>query len=382
MRHIHHTYFHLTRMSEKGRVVWSHLLSNFGAALVTIFVPIFLLRLGYPLTDVLLYLALQGLFSIPLQILFARLFSVIRANHAMALGLLLQVVFLLLLMSLETTGWPLWLIALTWAASRSLYWVSFHINFSKSRNRQREGREVSTISVLKIVASGVAPAIGGILATMLGINFVYGITIGLLTVAIVALLRGEEISSQRPYNPRSLDYRKIRRDLFASFSNATTTVGEFIIWPIMVSLLIPSYAGIGLLASVVMISAIAASLYVGRREERRGRRHYLKEGALITSISDVLRLFAENAGHVLGINLFGGVGNSLYYTPYLTKYYDHADEEPRLEYLTAMETAHEIGWASFFLVLFGLSFLLSDTAVLLAGIAIAAPFNFGIRAIR
>ena len=133
---------------------------------------------------------------------------------------------------------------------------------------------------------------------------------------------------------------------------------------------------------MVVLSAIGVSLYVGRREEQRGRHHYIREGVLLTSISDVFRLLAQNATHVFGINLFGGIGNSLYYTPFFTKYYDHADEEPRLEYITAMEMAHELAWGLFFLLAFALSFFLSPTAVLLVCIGIAAPFNFGIRSIR
>lgn len=379
---LHHAHYHLLRMHEMGRIVWAHTFSTFGMFMVTIFVPIFLLRSGYSLTNVLLYLAMLGLFSIPLQFVAGHIVSRIRGNHAMALSLLFQIVFFLLLLTLLSHHWPLWLLAIFWAAYRSIYWMAFNANFSKARAHKRSGRQVSLVQVIRVLATGLAPALGGILASEFGINVVYGIAIGLQVVAGLPLLTGSEVSKQRPFRPSLLKYRKIIRDLLANASNAITSMGESIIWPILVSTLVPSYAGIGILSSVLAISAIGVSVYVGRREESRGAKRYLKEGVTLASVMDVLRLVAQNAAHVFGINFFGGIGNSLYYTPFITRYYEHADEEPRLEYIAAMETAHEVGWGLFFLVLTGLSLVFSIKVVLLLGIALALPFNFGIRLIR
>ncbi|HEY8108434.1 MAG TPA: MFS transporter [Patescibacteria group bacterium] len=382
IRLAHHAHYHHLRMNEMGRVVWAHFVSTFGMSLVSVFVPIFLLKSGYTFSDVMLYLAALGLFSLPLQLVAAKLVVRIRANHAMALGIAGKAVFLILLMTLGSESWPLWLIAMFWAVWRAFYWVAFHINFSKTRSRKREGKQVGGAAALKTLAGGLAPAIGGIVATSYGIDIAYGLAAGLLVVALVPLLHGQEVSVRRPVQLRLLHFRKVWRDLFANVSNGITTSSEIIMWPILVSFLIPSYAGIGILSSVVVLSSIAVSLYVGRREGKRGKHRYIREGVFVTTISDVFRLLAQNATHVFGINLFGGIGNSLYYTPFVTKYYDHADEEPRLEYLTAMEMAHEVAWSLFFLLAFALSFFLSPATVLLVCIAIATPFNFGIRAIR
>ena len=87
VRSIHHAHHHILRMGEMKRVIWSHFLSTFGMAMVTIFVPIFLLRSGYSFSDVTLYLAELSLFSLPLQYFASKLIGRLRANHAMAIGL-------------------------------------------------------------------------------------------------------------------------------------------------------------------------------------------------------------------------------------------------------------------------------------------------------
>lgn len=377
-----HYHYHLRRLSTNGRVVWAHTLNSVAGSLILIFVPIFLLRSGYAFPEVLTYLMLQGLFSVPIQLSAAWFVTRYGANLGMSVGLLSQVVFLLILLSLLTVHWPLALLAFFWALARATYWVSFHLNFSKSRSHKKGGRQVGLVNIIKIASGGFAPAVGGVAATQFGINWVYGFGAGLFLLAAVIMLRNADLTKHRRLSFQSLSLRKIRPDLLANAGNGVTTVAESIVWPILVSLIVSSYAGIGLLSSVVIFASIGAAFYVGRREAVRGTKHYLRQGSLLAGVTDGLRLLAQNAGHIFGINFFWGVGTALYYTPFMTQYYEHADEEPRIEYITAMETVHEITWGGFFFILLLLSAFLPERTVLLCGIGIAIPGNYIIQRMR
>jgi hypothetical protein len=108
----------------------------------------------------------------------------------------------------------------------------------------------------------------------------------------------------------------------------------------------------------------------------------LRRGLTLETVSNVLRAIAQNAGHIFGINLLAGVSRSLYTTPYLTRYYRHADEEPRVEYVTVMESANQLGGAILISVVLVLSTFLSVERTLLVGVLLAAPASFGTRLIR
>lgn len=372
----YHGHFHFSKTGEIGRLLWAHVFSQIGSALVTIFVPIFLLNTGFSLFDVFLYLSMQGMFSVPLQFVAAWLVSLAGANRMMTVGIVLHIGFFVLLITLPQYHWPLALLALAWAAHRSTYWCAFHANFSKARIHTKTGRQISLVQVIKMLAAGLAPAVGGVIASRFGINWSYGAALGLQAISLVPLVSASEITVLRPPKFRSLHLRAISPDLVASAGYSITTMAETIVWPIFVFTLISSYAGVGILSSVIAVASILAVLYVGRREAVRGERHYLKQGLTLAGVSDALRLLAANALHVLGINFLGGIGNALYSTPYLTRYYQHADEEPRVEYISAMEMAHEIAWAFYFLLLAGLTLILPPEVVLLFGIALAIPGNY------
>ncbi len=378
----HQSHYHLLRMTEIGRLFWAHTLVVLSGSLVGVFVPIYLLKLGYSFTDVLMFLTLLQAFSFVLQIPVIQGVTRLGPHRMMGFGIVLQVVFFSLLVSLPTLHWPLWLPALSWALYRTAYWPAFHINFSRAEHQHNATKEIGSIQAMVTLMKGIAPAIGGLIAGMFGIHWIYGVAIGMSVIAALPLLKPEERPYRFPPSRRRFNFAKVRLDLLANAANAMTTGAESTVWPILVFLLLETYQGVGLLSSVVALASISTALYVGARTKRRGPRHFMSEGVTLSSFADVLRLAAQNSGHVFGINLFTGVGNSLYYTPFFSRYYQHAGEESRVEYVTGMEMASMLGTLVIFTAMWAASFHFAIRETLLIGIALAVPANFLIRRIR
>lgn len=364
------------------RVFWAHTMSSIGASLVTIFIPIFLLNTGYAFTAVMGFIFAQSLISALGIYPVAWLVSRIGANKGAALGLTMDIIYFAMLLTLDTYHWPLVLLAAAWALCHNAYWVSFHANFSKSRSHEKTGKQVSAINSIITFAHGLTPAIGGILATKAGIGWVYVIAIVFLFLALIPLLAGKEVTKRRPFKPKQLDVRKIWRDPASNTFNGATTLAEVIFWPLLIFFIVDSYAGVGILSSIVIVASITVALYVGKREATQGERHFMRRGLLLETCTNILRAIASTAAHVFGINLINGVSRSLYTTPYMTRYYRHADEEPRLEYIAIMETATQAGGMLLAGAVFALSFYLSPQLSLLVGVLLAAPASFGTRLIR
>ena len=373
---LHLPHYHIARMGDIKRAMWAHSIGLAGSGLVKVFVPIFLLKIGYSLDAVLVFLVLQGVFSLALMPLSAWLMGLVRPGRLMAVGLVANAIYLLLLLSLTAVGWPLWLVAAGYALHIAIYSPAFHLKFSVSRAHEKTGRQVSGIQIAKIISTATAPAVGGVLADLVGINFVYGVAVTLQLMAMVPLFLGKgTVLPKRPDFSR-LNWRRLRWEFVANMANGQTTTAEVIIWPILVSLLVTGYAGIGLLTSIIALASVAAALYVGRRQEKVGERHYLKEGTFLAGVSDIFRLLASSPLHVFGINFLGGVGNSLYFTPFMSKFYADSDKHPTREYIIFMDSAWHVGWTLCFLVLLLLSAFLPDKTTLLVGIALAIPGNY------
>jgi hypothetical protein len=378
-----HFHYHLPRLSEMKRIYWAHGAGLLGMGATTIFVPLFLLNIGYSFRTVLVFVVGMHLAAAAVQLPIAKLFALIRPNHVMALGLAGQIVFLLILGTLEQAGWHLWIIALVWALYRTTFWAAFHYIFGASRAHRKTGLQVAGSQIIMMAASTLAPAIGGVVATVWGISYTFVFAALLIVIAILPMLKRGAGPDKVEFSLDKPELWRMRPDLTANAIGAgPITAIELTVWPLLVFALVPTYAGVGVLSSVIAGASIAIALFVGMHERAKGERHYIKQGMVAYGMTSLVRALVQNAFHVFGANLLAGIGRSLYTTPYLSRYYANSDGRFRLGYVTAMEIAFSVGSAVFLGVLLLLSFFLSMEMVLIVGVAAAAFAILGLRLIR
>ncbi len=375
-------HYHLPRMKEMGRVYWCNTLVATGSSLVAIFVPIFLLKSGYSFTSVLIYMLLQQIFAALTQYPAGRLFAYIQPNFILALGSLLYAIFFGLLATLHAYHWPLVLLAFTWSLNRTIYWAALHYVFSSSRAHKNSGVQIAGLQALAVIAATVAPAVGGIISTLFGITYAYIAAVLLLLMATWPVLSSIDAPKRSfivmPYH----QLMAMRRDALANCFNGIILVAETNLWPLLIYTFVSSYAGIGILSSVIAVSSIFVILYVGRNTIKQGERHFIKEGVATYSLTSIGRMLVQSSTQIFGLNLLAGIGRSLYVTPFMNRYYSNSDGPHRLGYITVMETAFSVGSALFITFLILLSAILSIKAVLVVGLGIVAVCTFGVRNIR
>lgn len=383
MSHLHyHHHYHLPRMREMSRVYWIHSFGALATSLVEIFVPIYLFKSGLSLTGVLLFVIAQYGMSALLQYPLGKLFRFITPHHLLAYSTLFVAAYFLMLATLELSFASLAFMALLWALQHAGYWAALHYVFGLARAHEHGNRQIAGLDAIVILATTVAPAIGGILATVLGIGWVYGISCVIFIFAILPMIRKNQGPPTVEIRISFQQIKSMRRDLFANLCVGGVQVTESVIWPLFVFFIVSTYAGVGILSSVIAIASMAVTLYVGRRSEKVGAKPYIKQGMTTYSVTALARTLVQNTGHVFGLNLLAGVGRSLWHTPYLSRYYANSDGPKRLGYITAMETAHSVGAVGFLSILLFLSAFASDKSVLVIGLAVAAAAILGIRLIR
>jgi MFS family permease len=382
-QHAGHYHYHIIRirLSELRRLYWAHTVKELAGSMVTIFVPIYLYRLHYSLPAIMGYFlwasVIWGVTQKPALLWANR----IGFNRAMGLSLLVQGLQILMLATIKQAHWPLWSIALVWGVSISLYWTQFRACFARSLLHHRVGPAVGISSALLMLAYGIAPAIGGAIASWLGIGVLYGLTMVCFVAAALPLFTGPEFMEREPFIMRELRWRKIWRDLAANGGSEVDAMVATSVWPLFIFLLIPSYVGVGILSSVAVIASIIIALYVGQRQARK-MTSYLNNGAGVIGLTNTIRLAIQSVGQIAGVNFFNGIGQALVVTPFYSRYYLNAEHEPLLPYMYAMLIACAAADILLFGFLLILSLLVSTKTVLILGLILAIPGGYAIRFIR
>jgi MFS family permease len=360
---------------------WAHTIKELASSLVTIFVPIYLYKLGYDLPAIMGYFLWTSILWAVTQGPAMRWANRIGFNRAMGLSLLIQGLQILMVATLTRFHWPLWTIALVGGVSISLYWTQFRACFTRSLLHRRIGPTVGISSALLMLAYGIAPAIGGSIASWLGIGVLYVVTLLCFIAAALPLFVGPEFMEREPFRMRDLNWRKVLPDLVANGGSEVDVMVATTVWPLFVFLLVHTYVGVGVLSSVAVIASITIALYVGQRQARK-MSGYLNNGTAVISATNAIRLVIQSTGQIAGVNFFNGLGEALVVTPFFSRYYQNAEEEPLLPYVYAMLIACSIADILLFGFLLLLSLVLSVKVVLTIGLILAIPGSYAIRMIR
>ncbi len=377
-----HHYYHVPRLQELRRLYWAHTVKELAGAMVSIFVPIYLYRLHYSITTIFAYFLLISVFWGLTQAPILRWSQRIGFNRSMGVSLIVQSLQMILLASLPHFQWPLWLIAAVEGISYGLYWPQFRASFTRSLLHRKIGPAAGMSSALLMLALGIAPAFGGLVASGLGIGALYVVSILCFVAAAVPLFMGAEVVKDEEFHLRDVPWRSAWRDLVSNMGSEVDADIAATVWPLLIFFLLPSYAGVGVLSSTMVVASIIIALYVSRRQLRK-MTGYLKNGSSVVAFANAVRLVAQSVSFVAGINFFYGLGQALITTPFYSRYYHNAEREASLlSYLYAMMIACAIADIALFGLLLLLTLVLPVKVVLVIGLIMAVPAGYAIRLMR
>lgn len=378
MHALGHHHYHAVRLGGLAKINAIHSLRSIAEGVSSIFIPLFLLSQGYSLTSVLGYLCLFSAFWLVTQFAGAWIVKKAGIRNTIVLSIFSNIIQYILLFSLATYNVPLYLVAFFGGLAVTLYWLPFRMAFIQLLAHHDKGESVGVSNALLILAGGITPAIGGAVATLFGTSALYGAAITMFLLALIPLflLRNFRVPEAKP-----IKAREILPDLIANGAFNVDDAVEYNIWPLFIFLFLPSYAGVGTLASVTLLSAIAISLYAGARERRKSIYMYMRTGSRLAGIANFSRILAQGALYVFGVNFVTGSGKSLALTPYITRYCING-EKYGITYLNMMLIAGGIGWTLYFGILTLLALFLTAKAVALVGLLLGAPAIFLVSRMR
>ena len=271
----------------------SALILYFGLALIFIFEPIYLYRLGYNLQHIIFFWVLVYaiyIFILPLGGKVAERFGY---EHTIFYGTFFWILLYLCLFLIQYFPVFFYITPLVWAIQKALYWPAYHANFAKFSDNREEGREISFLSVLTSGLYVIGPIIGGFIIYMWGFSVLFIIVSILLLISNIPMLLTKE-----RFQHKQVDYEysfkrmfaKKNRKQFLAYMGFGEEILVVVVWPIFISIFINSYLSIGWLVGVATLITAIVTLFIGRLSDRMNKREILKLGVSFYSLSWVFRL--------------------------------------------------------------------------------------------
>ena len=315
--HIHmHNIFRLK--SELGEIYLNQVIQTFALALIGVFIPIYLLKLGFSLPVVLGFLAVYFLALGGLSPVAARTASKIGLKHVILYRLPALIIYYILLMVAVTlspstllAGLAILLIAFIGGASDSFYWVSLNSEFVKNSKKLHAGEEVGNLLAFPKLAAVAAPLLGAIVLEIAGFSALFILAILLLLTSVAPLFITDDMKTifsfrlkETWFRPRIKIEKKFMKDfLLRGFIFAAETV----LWPLWIFLNFNNMIDVGLAATLSGVGMAVFTLGIGKASDRMNKIKLMKLSGISYAAVWFLRVFATNIMEMLILSFLGGV---------------------------------------------------------------------------
>lgn len=267
-------------------------LNSFAMYLIGIFIPIYLLKLGYSFQIVILYLMIHHS-----MILVSAFGSVYVANKiglvgSLKLRFVFLFVYLFFLYSLADQPWLLFIIPIISGMEAAFYWEPLNILFVRHTKKEKMGTAISKFYALPRAFTLLSPIVGAFIATYFGFPVLFIVAIFIFIIAIMPILslRSEKTNFVFTWN-RFREIYKNNKHYFIPEIIENLTEDAVVIWSIFIYLELLSVVKVGIIGTLTELATIFFTLTLGKLTDNWNRRKLMRVGALLVTLIWVFNFF-------------------------------------------------------------------------------------------
>lgn len=347
-------------------------LINFALALVTIFEPIYLYKIGYGLNKIMLfYFIVYILYFVimPLGAKFAHRFGY---ELGMFVGSFFFIAFYLSLFFIDKYPILFFITPIIFAIQKMFYWPAYHANFARFSDKEEQGKQISVVTV----ATSAVFILGPVLAGFIISNWGYG---ALFTVASILFLSSNipTLMTRESFKVTSFSYKRAYSDLFSK-ENRKSFLGYIgfgeelvavIVWPVFISIVISNIFDLGLVVTLATFVTTLVIFYIGKLTDSKNKRKILSLGSYIYALSWFFRIFIINTAGVFFVDTLSRLGKNIISVPLIALTYEKAKELEASKERVIMsrvlffEMSLVVGKILAIIIIFVLTYFIADEAL-------------------
>jgi len=348
--------------------VWLH---TFSRSMIAIFIPVFLLQIGYSIGMIVTFYFLFYIIDVPLNFVARWLIRKIGARKVIIIGSLFSIAFFVSLYNLTLNNWMLLIILAFFAAAYdAFYWVAHLFLFMKcSKNDDNVSRDVSSLSIIRNIAGIFAPALGALIIIFFSKNILIMVSIIILVLSILPLFKIKKIPDKPEQKQISLpcffrNWRFIEDYLSKGFFHIHCTT-ESVIWPLFIFIFFANIESVAILPIIISITGILFTFSAGKIHKTK-RKKMIILGSFLIAIIWILRLVIENTIFFYSSVFLVGLFSILISIPLDSNIFENGEKRDTLSTSTYRNSfvmffgACFYGILSILINIFNISFLLAS----------------------
>ena len=349
---------------EVAQLYTARLLRMTASASLALFSAVYLYKNGYSLVFIagfyVIYFFVKSLLPFGLAHYIARF----GPKHGMLVSNILNIPALLIFSMVPEYGLvALVLFSVFNAISLVMYNISHNVDFSKVKNTNNAGKEISIMSAMDKIAAGISPLVGGLVAWLVSPEATLWFAAALFLGAALPLFRtAEPVRLNQKISYVGFPWKVMLPSILARSAAGADAYLTGVVWMLFLTVTVFSqsgdavYAQLGGLASLTLVIGFIVLRLYGKLIDKRKGGELLRAMTIGNTFVHFMRPFASTVPMVVLINIANEAMTSGHVMAFTRGMYDNADRSGhRIAYLMLSESAVNFGaslMSAVFLVIF------------------------------
>ncbi len=307
-------------------------LNRFATSLISVFVAVYLLELGYSLSWVIYYLMIHH------GVLLFGVFAAVALSNKIGLVKLFFVRFvflvgyLLLLFALPKHPEYFFLIAILGGLESAFYWTPLNILMVRKTQASTMGQSLSRLIAIPKILSFASPLLAAFVITQFGFSTLFIIALIIFVFATLPLLPLRSEKTQFLFTRKGIQkiYTENKKFFIPELID-NLAEDAMVFWSIFIFLQLSSVFHVGGIATTVALVSIFFTLTLGQLTDRWNKHKLMTIGASLLSCAWVLNFFIASFSVVPLLFYVGTILVSLslktFLVPYGTLLYNQARKD-------------------------------------------------------
>ena len=312
--HKYHQEFHLNKFihNEYNDLVIADTFRNVALSLAAIFIPIFLLEIGFSVLQLCYYELGLFISSVVFHYYILAHLPHWGVKKSLIISYLLTIVFYFILYFSESlisdfgAAGFLFFLGIFNAFPTALYWSAHHVYFIKSTDGKNDGKKLGILLSVPSILCIASPFIGSILITKFDFYGVFVVSIVLMFLAAWALNFSKDMEPKIKLNLTKIINKKNKRKNLIFFLQGIGYAATSFICPVILFLMSIKIISVGFLFLFSKIFA-AATTYLGGKNSDLGKsRNIGRIGAIGHGLSLIFRALSTTVLTMTAFQSMGG----------------------------------------------------------------------------
>ena len=311
----------------------THALRSFALSMIALFLPIFFLRQGFSIMQVLFFYVISCIIGTVACYYAIRYAAKKGVKHSIIMSIPLIIIFFLVLynfdiLSIYINEFYLAIISFFIVTiSNAYYYMGLHIDFTKSSSMKKSAKDLGMLNSLSILLSIMGPLLGAFIISFFSFKILFLIVITILIIAVIPLFFSNEIHDEINVDIKNIFSKQNSKEMIPYFAEGYRDHVARIFWPLLIFFLGLNLKEMGGLFTFSNFILAGLTYYMGKKTIEANKHHILNLGVKLHSLTLVLRVMFSSVTYIALIQGFGAATFTLVTVPFQSIFYNNSKKK-------------------------------------------------------